>query len=283
MFFRGDNFRVAFAEIGSLRSLITPSVHVLALTATATQDTFDTVCERLSLMSPVVIGLSPCRDNIFYSVKPFIKLKEITTLLVDELKTDLNNTKKTVVFCRRLEDTALLYIALQNELKEFFTFPAGAINVQKNRLVDMYTRACRPEFKESLIDLFVQAQSILRVVIATTAFGMGIDCPNIRRVIHWGTPTSLEQYAQETGRAGCDGLQAEAILYFKEKERHVDKSVLAYCCTEMECRKKLLFRNFLFFKVDEMDVSHVTDKCKCCDTCNVLCNCSSCQIIFNEC
>ena len=57
------------------------------------------------------------------------------------------------------------------------------------------------------------------------------------------------------------------------------KSFLAHCCTEMECRRKLLFQNFLLFKVDEMDVS---DKFKCCDTCNMLCNCISCQIMFNK-
>ena len=98
----------------------------------------------------------------------------------------------------------MLYISLKNALGQHFTYPTGSKNLQKNRLVDMYTRACRPEFKESLLDLFVQPGNHLRVVIATTAFGMGIDCPDINRIIHWGTPSSLEQYAQETGRAGRD-------------------------------------------------------------------------------
>ena len=252
---------------------------MLALTATATKETFDSVCDRLSLISPLVIGLSPCRGNIFYCVQPFISLKELTSLLGDELLQNQNNTKKTVVFCRRLEDTALLYMSLQNTLKQFFTFPTGSVNIQKNRLVDMYTRACRPEFKESLIELFVQEESILRVVIATTAFGMGIDCSNIRKIIHWGTPSSLEQYAQETGRAGRDGLQAEAVLYYKQKERHVQEAVHYYCRTEMVCRKELLFKNFLFY--NNFDTLG-TSKCKCCDVCTLICNCSSCEFIWNQ-
>ena len=178
---RGDTFRVSFAEIGNLRSIIPTHVNVLALTATATKQTYIAVCERLALTSPSLIGLTPHRTNIFYSVQPFIKQKELTSLLADELREHSNKTKKTVVFCRRLEDTAMLYLSLQNAFGQHFTYPTGSANLQKNRLVDMYTRACRPEFKESILNLFVRPDSILRVVIATTAFGMGIDCTGNRK------------------------------------------------------------------------------------------------------
>ena len=71
----------------------------------------------------------------------------------------------------------------------------------------------RPEKREEVIKSFINPSSKLCLIIATTAFGMGIDCPNIRRIIHWGLPSTREDYAQETGRAGRDGSDAEAVLY----------------------------------------------------------------------
>ena len=173
----------------------------------------------------------------------------------------------------------MLYISLQNALGQHFTYPTGSKNLEKNRLVDMYTRACRPEFKESLLDLFVQPGNHLRVVIATTAFGMGIDCPDINRIIHWGTPSSLEQYAQETGRAGRDGKQAYAILYYKIKERHIEEPVHVYCRTVTECRKQLLFKSFLFYNDDFSSSDNNVKDCKCCDVCAIICTCALCKFI----
>ena len=171
---------MAFAEIGSLRSLLPSDVNVLALTATATKATFDCVCVRLSMKSPSIIGLSPHRSNIYYCVQPYVKLKELSSRLADELQNESNKTPKTVIFCRRLEDTALcIYLSLQQSLGQKFTYPVGYLNRQQFRLVDMYTRACRPEFKESVLKAFMLPNGNLRIVIATMAFGMGIDCPDI--------------------------------------------------------------------------------------------------------
>lgn len=79
--------------------------------------------------------------------------------------------------------------------------------------MDMFSRVLTNEKKDEVLHSFSKKESVLRLVIATTAFGMGIDCPNIRKVIHWGVPSTLEEYVQETGRAGRDGEPSMAVLY----------------------------------------------------------------------
>lgn len=79
-------------------------------------------------------------------------------------------------------------------------------------MITMYTRASTPEMKEKVISAFCQQTSVLRIVIATTAFSMGLDCPDVNQIIHWGTPPDLEQYVQEIGRGGRDGKESNAIL-----------------------------------------------------------------------
>ena len=99
-------------------------------------------------------------------------------------------TKKTVIFCRKLDDSSLLYVSLRKTLGEYFTFPIGYPDCQPYRVIDMFTRACKVEMKEAILKTFSEVGGKLRVVIATTAFRMGIDCSDIERIIHWGMPGS---------------------------------------------------------------------------------------------
>ena len=209
---RGDKFRLAFAHQGGLRSLIPSNVN-----ATATQSTLETVKVRLDMKNPVLIGLSPHQHNIYYTVQPYLNLEELTSLLSNDLITNNINSPKTIVFCRRLEEASLLYLALRKALGVSFTYPAGFPDFQKFRIVDMYTRACTVQVKQNILKSFSSLNGILRVVVATTAFGMGIDCSNIRKIIHWRGPGSLEQYVQEIGWAGRDGEQSKAILLYGRK------------------------------------------------------------------
>lgn len=71
--------------------------------------------------------------------------------------------------------------------------------------------------KDQVLNSFRDPTSVLRVVIATVAFGMGLDCPNFRKLFHWGQPDNIESYLQETGRAGWDGLASFVHLFFKLK------------------------------------------------------------------
>ena len=95
----------------------------------------------------------------------------------------------------KIQDTALLYMSLKKALRKHFTYPVGYPNLQQFQIVDMYTRACTVKFKESVLKLFTTADE---VIIATTAIGMGIDCPDIERIIHWGPPGIRESWKRWT-------------------------------------------------------------------------------------
>ncbi len=82
------------------------------------------------------------------------------------------------------------------------------------RLVDMYTACTTKSVKDAIVRGFCKSGGVLRVVIATIAFGKGIDCPDVRTIIHWGPSPDSESYLQETGRAGRDGRQSFAVLYY---------------------------------------------------------------------
>lgn len=104
----------------------------------------------------------------------------------------------------------------------------------------MYTRASIPEMKEKVLSSFRVSGGRLRLVIATTASSMGIDCPDIRQIYHYGPPNSIEQYVQETGRAGRDGLQSQAILLYGPC-KFSNKDINIYGENTFVCRQKILF------------------------------------------
>ena len=114
-----------------------------------------------------------------------------------------------------------------------FTEPAGYPNVSAYRLVDMYSRVSTIEIKEEVLCV---CGGKLRLVIATTAFGLGIDCPDIRRIIHWGLPTSMEEYVQEAGRAGRDGIEATALLYAGKGGTYSTQQMKDYVSNSSQCR-----------------------------------------------
>ena len=101
-------------------------------------------------------------------------------------------------------------------------------------LVDVFTRVNTDEKKEQILQFFKVPNSTLRVLIATTAFGMGVDCPNIRRVYHWGSPSEPEEYVQETGRAGRDGEDAIAIIFAEPVGTHASKEMKT-CLVTLLC------------------------------------------------
>ena len=120
-------------------------------------------------------------------------------------------------------------------------------DVSNFRLVDMFTACTTPDVKECIIKSFVNPDCRLRIVVSTVAFGMGLDCPNVYRIIHWGPPSDLESYIQETGRAGRDGRSANAIVYFSNKDLsfdYMEHSMKEYCINKLDCRRDLLFRDF---------------------------------------
>lgn len=127
--------------------------------------------------------------------------------------------------------------------------------------------------REAIVTEFCKSKTNLRLIIASTAFGLGIDCQDIMRVIHYGTPCTLEELVQEMGRAGRNGNQAEDLLYHKVSRKKLTVTAKAYGENRTVCRRELLFKDFLFSNTLTMNIK----ACKCCDVCAVLCNCTDCN------
>lgn len=170
------------------------------------------------------------------------------------------------MYVRTYAHCSQLYMALKRKLGDFFTDPPGYPNLSNYRLIDMFSAVLTSEKKDDVLHLFSVINGKLRLVIATTAFGMGVDCPDIRRVIHWGIPSTTEEYVQETGRSGRDGEQSTAILYRGVGGRNATCKVKEYVQNTTICRRRLLFQDFLLYSDSNIVHGH-----SCCDVCSRPC------------
>ena len=268
----GERFRTAFSELGTLRSLIPSKVNILALTAIATTETYHSVTSSLLMKDVQLISSPPSRDNLIYFLKPKHNLDELVSVLSSEFTNPAVQIPKTVLFIRRYGDCSDLYISLEAKLGNKFTDPPGYPNLAQFRRIEMYSSVLPVWKKEEILSTFSSSGSKLRLVIATSAFGLGVDIPDIRRIIHWGLPSTKEEYVQETGRAGRDGEDAHAILYAGKRGRQESQDMKSYMLNKTHCRRRLLFGDFLSYS--ERDI-HVKGS-KCCDICakdcDYLCN-----------
>lgn len=123
-----------------------------------------------------------------------------------------------------------------------------------------------------MLESFLIVGGKLRMVIATTAFSMGVDCPDVSKVIHYGSPEDVEQYVQEAGRAGRDGSSATALLLYGASHKPTHQRMKDYANSKI-CRRSALFKHFVLFEDNKFALS----LCKCCDICEVKCKCTQCK------
>ena len=122
----------------------------------------------------------------------------------------------------------MIYLFFKSRLRQQFTHPIGAPDQSRHCLVDMFTSCTHPDVKNEITKYFNNISAKLRVLIATIAFSMGLDCPDVHHVIHWGSSTDVEMYLQETGQAGRNGNKAIAILHNISSQYHVDDLMSQY-------------------------------------------------------
>ena len=168
---------------------------------------------------------------------------------------------KTVVYCNNLDVVSNVYLYFHHRVCNSGT---------RLSPVAMYHSKTADANKEHVIQEFPKPDSIVRVVVATVAFGLGVNIPDIRKVINFGAPRNLEEFVQESGRAGRDGEFAESILYHSNtlKCRDTDDSMLQYCARDLTCRRKYLTQYFRLTDVEEFPPPEVKSTPNCCDLCS---------------
>ena len=190
----GYDFRPSYLAIADIRKQL-PDVPVLALTATATPDVVDDIQNRLSFKEKRVYRMSFARKNLAYVVRRTI-----------------NKEEQLVHILERVNGSAIVYARSRKRTKEYATL------LNKAGIKATFFHAGLDDQVKDLRQHQWQDNQV-RVMVATNAFGMGIDKPDVRVVIHMDCPDSLEAYFQEAGRAGRDGQKSYAVLLYDDNDK----------------------------------------------------------------
>ncbi|XP_061190292.1 probable ATP-dependent DNA helicase RecS [Saccostrea echinata] len=256
-------FRKWFSHIGELRS-IHPKASILALSATCTKKISKRVSKILELQADTIeIRISPDKENIKLVVKKIPNITEMAMVWVIDALCD-KTLPRTILYCSSIKDASNLYSYIITKLP-------------KCAEVQMFHSETPEDIKTKILNELSDEESTTKLVIATSALGMGVDILKYSNVILYGAPKSIVDIVQEIGRVGRDGMEAVALLLHNSYHlRTVDSEVKDFFKTT-ECRRLSMLAPFL----SEGELSEQKEKTRshsCCDLCADKCDCGSCDL-----
>lgn len=253
----GHDFRPEYRRIRQMLEMIGQEVPLVALTATATPKVQSDIVRTLHMDKPEIFISSFNRSNLYYEVRPKVKKQKVLKEIVQFIK---KNQGKS----------GIIYVLSRKSTEEI----AEVLNVNGIKAAP-YHAGLESAVRSNIQDQFLMED--IDVIVATIAFGMGIDKPDIRFVIHYNIPKSIENYYQETGRSGRDGLEGKCIAYYSHKDiyklekflrdkslseremgAHLLNEIIAYAETPV-CRRKFLLHYF--------GEEYTEENCGSCDNC----------------
>ena len=254
-----DPFRGAYGQIGNLRGFV--RCPVLCLTATAGIKTRREIMKSLHMRNVKVVKLSPDKPNCkFIVAKAVGDIEEQFKSMVEELREKQQSFPKTIVYCRSIASCGEMFSLFSEELEGM-----------SDGMYAMYHSKTPQTIQEKVLDSLGEKDGLVRIVFATNALGMGVNIPNIRRVVHYGIPRDTEEYIQEVGRGGRDKEKFEAIMLYKSFQLAAcDDEIKSYVRNPSnQCRRKSIMR---FFKerCNSPSLGH-----DCCDICTKACDCGN--------
>jgi len=255
----GHDFRPEYRRIRLMLDAVARHVPIMALTATATPKVQQDILKNLEMSGERTFISSFNRDNLFYEIRPKIKKDQTIKQIIQVIKEEFRGESGIIYVQNRKTAEDIAEMLLVNDIK------AGP-----------YHAGLDPKTRSATQDAFLMED--IDVICATIAFGMGIDKPDVRFVIHYDMPKSIENYYQETGRAGRDGINGKCIAFYnyqdilrlekflrdkpvaeREMGAQLMQEVVAYAETAA-CRRQFLLHYF--------GEEYAVDRCgKMCDNC----------------
>ena len=266
----GQDFRPSYLEIAGFLTRLPRRPIVSAFTATATERVKNDIVASLGLNNPVTMVTVIDRPNLFFRVVTRKGGSQKDNSIINYVKK--HEDESGIIYCATKKNVDKLYTLLNEQGISAGRYHAGLSNDERKQNQEDFT------------------YDRIRVMVATNAFGMGIDKSNVRYVLHYNMPQSLEYYYQEAGRAGRDGEEAECVLFFSKQDIMINKFLLQNKASAGDVASDMQKTANDRRKLQQMINYCETDKCLrefilsyFGDTTPCICNkCSNCVVVEDE-